>query len=221
MFRVKICGITDLEGADACLAAGADAIGLNFYPPSRRFVPAETARAISQAVSGRLLRVGVFVSCPVEEVRAGAEYVGLDAVQLHGDEPPQDVAALHPLPVVKAFRVQDGCRIVEDYLAQCRELGVLPAMILLDAWSPDAPGGTGKTFDWSAAADFVRREPDRPVALAGGLRPENVAQAIHAVRPWGVDTAGGVESSPGKKSPRQIAAFVQAARTAFRECGIL
>ncbi|MGQ9606662.1 MAG: phosphoribosylanthranilate isomerase [Thermogutta sp.] len=219
MFRIKICGITNREDAEACVAAGADAIGLNFHPPSRRFVPAETARAIGRAVSGRLLRVGVFVSLPVSEVRELAEYVGLDAVQLHGDEPPQDLADLHPLPVVKAFRIQDSCQVVEDYLTECRRLGALPAMILLDAWSPDAPGGTGKTFDWSAAAEFVRRRPDVPVALAGGLRPENVAQAIRVVRPNGVDTAGGVEASPGKKSPQLITAFVQAAQAALRECG--
>jgi len=221
MFRIKICGITDLEGAEICLAAGADAIGLNFYPQSRRFVAAETAREISRAVSGQLVRVGVFVACPVEEVRELAAFVGLDAVQLHGDEPPEDVVALSPLRVVKAFRIQDSCQIVEDYLARCRELGTFPAMILLDTWSPGAPGGTGKTFDWSAAAEFVRRRPDVPVALAGGLRPENVAQAIRTVRPRGVDTAGGVESSPGKKSPRLISAFVQTARTTFRECGAL
>ncbi len=221
MFRVKICGIKDLEGAEMCVAAGADAIGLNFYPQSRRFVAADTARRISRAVSGQVLRVGVFVSSAVEEVRELAAFVGLDAVQLHGDEPPQDVAALRPLRVVKAFRVRNSCQSVEDYLARCREWPALPAMSLLDAWSPDAPGGTGKTFDWSAAAEFLRHELGIPVALAGGLRPENVAQAIRTVRPWGVDTAGGVESSPGEKSPQLITAFVQTARTTFRECGML
>lgn len=217
MFRIKICGITQPEDAEACIASGADAVGLNFYPPSRRYVPAETARAIARVISGKMLRVGVFVSLPVPEVRELAAYVGLDAVQLHGDEPPEVVAALQPLPVIKAFRVRESCRCVEDYLAECRNLGVLPAMILLDAWSPEAPGGTGKTFDWSAATEFVRRHSQVPVALAGGLRPENVAQAIRTVRPQGVDTAGGVESSPGRKSPHRIAAFVQAAQAAFAE----
>ncbi len=215
MFRIKICGIRSREAAEACIAAGADAVGLNFYPKSRRFILPDEAAAISRAIAGKLLRIGVFVSSSPEQIRDLADSVGLDAVQLHGEEPPETLAALQPWPVIKAFRVRDSCRMVGDYLEDCQALGVLPAAVLLDTWAADAPGGTGKTFDWSTASEFVRNHPNTRVVLAGGLRPENVGEAVRIVRPYGVDTAGGVESPPGEKSPDLIAAFVQAARSAL------
>ena len=200
--RVKICGITRLE--DALLAArlGADALGFNLWPGSKRHVPADAVRAIVDRLPPFVTPVGVFVNQPPGEVRATASRAGVAAVQLHGDEPPQDCDAC-PLPVIKAIRMVGPES--QSQLARYRVQG-----FLLDAPSPGF-GGSGTTFDWSLARFAAERAT---VLLAGGLTPENVAEAIRAVRPWGVDVASGVERSPGVKDPDKMARFIARAKEA-------
>ncbi|HET8724144.1 MAG TPA: phosphoribosylanthranilate isomerase [Anaeromyxobacteraceae bacterium] len=198
--RVKICGITRLEDALAAARLGADALGFNFWPRSSRFVAPDDARAIVAALPPFVTAVGVFVDQPEEELRAVAARTGIQVFQLHGDEPPSLCARL-PLPVVKA--------IPADRALDRALLSSYPVRaFLLDTPSPDR-GGTGRTFDWSLAAGVAEVAP---VILAGGLRPENVAEAIRAVRPWAVDVASGVESSPGVKDPGRMSLFLHAVR---------
>ncbi|HQR29153.1 MAG TPA: phosphoribosylanthranilate isomerase, partial [Anaeromyxobacteraceae bacterium] len=193
-------GITRLEDALAAARLGAAALGFNFWPRSSRFVAADDARAIIAALPPFVTAVGVFVDQPEEELRAVAARTGIQVFQLHGDEPPALCARL-PLPVVKA--------IPADRAADRVLLASYPVRaFLLDTPSPDR-GGTGRTFDWSLAAGVAEVAP---VILAGGLRPENVAEAVRAVRPWAVDVASGVESSPGVKDPERMARFVDAVR---------
>ena len=216
MFRVKICGITTGEQARAAAAAGADAVGLNLYPGSPRFLPPAAAATVAAAVPKGVQRVGLFVNAALSEMLAAWSDLGLDIIQLHGDEPPDLVAALGDRPVVRAFRVgAGGLATVFAYLAACRTAGHLPRMALLDAFRPGCYGGTGARVDWSEAAGYPAESWHPPLVLAGGLTPENVAGAICAVRPRAVDTASGVESAPGRKDPARVAAFCRAARTAL------
>ncbi len=198
--RVKICGITRLE--DALLAArlGADALGFNFWPGSKRFVAPDAARAIVDRLPPFVTPVGVFVNQPPAEVLATAARAGMALVQLHGDEPPEGVNAL-PVPVIKAFRVADrgSLAALDRYRVRA---------FLLDAPSTGF-GGSGVTFDWDLAREAAERAT---VLLAGGLRPENVQDAVRAVRPYGVDVASGVESSPGVKDPEKLARFIGRAK---------
>lgn len=198
MTRVKICGIRTEQAARAAVEAGADAVGFVFYPQSPRFVEPHTAARLARLLPPFVLRVGVFVNAPVEAVRRIAEQVGLDLVQLHGDEPPE-VCARMPRRVIKAVRV-DGPQALE------RARHYPACAVLLDAYAPDRYGGTGRSFDWSLA-----RGLDRPVILSGGLTPDNVAQAVRQVRPYAVDVSSGVETS-GDKDPQKVAAFVRAVR---------
>jgi len=198
--RVKICGIRTASAALAAAEAGADAVGFVFYPRSPRFVTPERAAELGRLLPPFLVRVGVFVNPPVELVERVADRVGLDLVQLHGDEPPEVCARLRHR-VVKAFRVQGP-----EVLRKIRAYPV-PA-VLLDAHVPGRYGGTGWCFDWSLA-----RQVDRLVILSGGLTPENVAEAIRQARPYAVDVSSGVETD-GEKDPRKIAAFVGAVRQA-------
>jgi phosphoribosylanthranilate isomerase len=212
-FRVKICGITRPEDASMAAGAGADAIGLNFYPGSPRCVTLEQAQAIAAAMPAGVARVGVFVNADLAEMRRIADSVPLDYVQLHGDEPPQAIAALD-VPVIRAFRCGSaGLMPVGLYLEACRQAGRLPAAVLIDAYAPGAFGGTGQTLDWPALAAGREHLAGLPLILAGGLTAENVAAAIAAARPDGVDTASGVESSPGVKDAARVRAFVAAATT--------
>jgi len=217
MFRIKICGVTSVEDALAVAEAGADAIGLNFYGPSPRFVAPDHARAIAGAVRGRLLRVGVVVDPTEKEALALASQVGLDLIQLHGNEPAALAAGLSRcLPVMKAFRVgPGGLQPALDYLDETRRLGGELQAVLLDAFQPGRMGGIGKTADWDAIKGYPSHDWHPPLVLAGGLRPDNVAAAIRTVSPAGVDTASGVEESPGRKDPVLVARFVQAARQGF------
>lgn len=211
--RVKICGVTDPDDARAIEAAGADWIGLNFYPPSPRYVDPDRAAAILEALADRARAVGLFVGRPASEVRDTARRFGLQNVQLHGDETPETVAELDGLTVIKAFRLRDAgsLRELQAFLETCQDLGRLPDVVLVDAHVPGIPGGTGQ----SIALDLLDRLPALPkLALAGGLTPENVADRVRAVRPWMVDVAGGVESSPGRKDHNQVAAFIAAAQGA-------
>jgi indole-3-glycerol phosphate synthase/phosphoribosylanthranilate isomerase len=203
---VKICGITTVEDGRAAVAAGADAVGLVFWPGSPRTVDVAAAKAIAASLPPFVTRVGVFVDAAPETLRHVAGEVGLDVVQLHGDE---DEAAvrLAPRRVVKAVRVGPGFE-GEDAL---RFAGA-GAAVLLDTRSDTAPGGTGRTFDWAAAARLRDRIPY--LILAGGLNPRNVADAVRAVRPDAVDVSSGVEASPGRKDPERMRAFVEAVRRA-------
>jgi phosphoribosylanthranilate isomerase len=216
---VKICGITTVDDGRATAAAGANAIGLNFYPKSPRFVSWERATAIAKVLPRPVIKVGLFVDCPVSEVLQACSVVSLDLVQLHGNEPPETLAQIKAAggpAVMKAWRLgPQGLGPLEEYLERCRQLGSLPAMVLLDACQPGQFGGTGKTADWSVARGYPSQSWYPPLMLAGGLTAENVAEAIGQVRPAAVDTASGVESAPGCKDPVLVRQFVAAARRAF------
>lgn len=199
MTRVKICGITSPEDALCAAEAGADAIGLIFWAASKRAVDLERAQAIARVLPPFVSVVGVFVDETPDVVRSIADAVGLSAVQLHGAERVPDWARF-PRPVLKALPV-------EAYAASPWRNA--RAAILVDAHDPVTIGGTGQTVDWEAARAIAAT---RPMVLAGGLTPDNVAEAVARVRPWGVDVASGVERSPGVKDPVKVRAFVAAAR---------
>ncbi|MDQ7851234.1 MAG: phosphoribosylanthranilate isomerase [Armatimonadota bacterium] len=201
--RVKICGVTSPEVARAAAAAGADAVGLVFAE-SRRRVTVAQAEQIAAVLPPFVAAVGVFVDAPVEEVLTVAHGIPLDAVQLHGEETPQEVAALRAqgLRVVKAVRV--GHRLDTEALERYRGASA----VLLDTCVTGAAGGTGRPFDWSLARGLSERVP---VVLSGGLTPENVAEALEVVRPYAVDVSSGVETD-GRKDPEKIRAFIEAVR---------
>jgi phosphoribosylanthranilate isomerase len=198
--RVKICGVTTVEDARVCVDAGADAIGLNFWPGSKRCVAVERAVEIARALPDGISKIGVFVDSRREEIERTAETVGLDAIQLHGDEPPEACAGF-ALPVIKAIRVSEALGSIDEVVARYDV-----AWVLLDS----AVGGSGVTFDWRRALAVA---PGR-LYLAGGLRPDNVAEAVRSVRPYAVDTASGVEASPGRKDPRRVREFIENAKHA-------
>ncbi|MCE9604218.1 MAG: phosphoribosylanthranilate isomerase [Planctomycetia bacterium] len=218
MFQVKICGLTSPADALAAVEAGADAIGLNFYPPSPRFIRRETAREIVAAVGTQVCKVGLFVNASAAEILAARDELGLDLVQLHGDERPDLLRALAPRPVMKAFRIgPDGLAPLRRWFDEGMRGGLLPRMVLLDAYSAGRYGGTGLTTDWPTAAAYAATPGLPSCVLAGGLTPENVAAAIAAVRPAAVDVAGGVESGPGMKDAAKMQAFVLAAKKALEQ----
>jgi phosphoribosylanthranilate isomerase len=202
--RVKICGITNLADAQAAVAAGADALGFNFYESSPRHINLKTAAEISKQLPPFVMRAGVFVNADEDLVTRAIAECNLSLLQFHGDEPPE-FCAQFGLMSLKAFRIRDAESLKE-----------LPKFAtdayLLDAFSPEARGGTGEKFNWDLAVEAQRF--GRPVFLAGGLTPENVADAVRHVRPFGVDVASGVESSPGKKDRAKIRAFIAAVRQA-------
>jgi phosphoribosylanthranilate isomerase len=198
--KVKICGITRVEDALEAARLGADALGFNFWPRSKRYVAPAEARAIVRRLPPFVTAVGVFVDASREEILRAADASGIRVAQLHGDEPPELCASL-PLPVLKALRIADGHALAA--LAAYEVSG-----FLLDAPSPGY-GGSGATFDWSLAAEAAAVVP---VVLAGGLTPENVAEAVRVVRPWGVDVASGVERSPGVKDLDKVRRFIEAAK---------
>lgn len=217
-FRIKICGITSPDDALLAARAGADALGLNFFPPSPRFVRSDIAREIVGVLSGKpVLKVGLFVNHPPEAVLRIYDDLALDLIQLHGDEPPEYLRRLGTRPVMRALRVGPaGLGPVIEYLAQCARLRAMPELVLLDTDAGKSYGGSGQTGDWSVLAEYPRQELP-PVVLAGGLNPGNVAEAIRAVRPAAVDVASGVESSPGRKSAELVIQFVALARAALEE----
>lgn len=220
MFQVKICGITTVADALAAARAGADAVGLNFFPGSKRFIASERACEIAESLPTGTVKVGVFVNACENAIQRQHELLGLDAVQLHGDEPPELLARLSAIPLIRAFRLDSrGFGPIDEYLAACADLGATPRMILLDACVTGQYGGTGITLDWPALRGEASSARRPPIVLAGGLTPINVATAIRAVQPAAVDTAGGIEYAPGKKDHLLMAAFVTAARAAFGELG--
>ena len=218
MFRIKICGVTSVDDALAVAAAGADAVGLNFYPGSPRCVERDTARRIAGVLPDGVVKVGLFVNAAAEDVCKTFDRLGLDLVQLHGDEPPEFLAQLGGRPVIRAFRLGPaGLEPVGEYLRQCRQLGCPPRLSLIDSRTGGAYGGSGQVADWTVAGRYAADRDAPPLVLAGGLTAENVGRAVRAVRPAAVDTASGVESSPGHKDPAAVEALVAAARAAFAE----
>jgi phosphoribosylanthranilate isomerase len=211
--RIKICGITTVE--DGLLAArlGADALGLNLFPGSKRVVAREVVCELTGQLPPFVEPVLLFVNEPltavVETLQALSSVRPLRTVQWHGDDPPlPPSAAWHFIP---AFAVVDASSLVRvtAYLDRCRDAGRLPAAVLLDGHAPGQYGGTGRTAPWQLLADF---RPGVPVILAGGLTPDNVAEAVRLVRPYAVDVAGGVESAPGVKDADRIRRFIDNAR---------
>lgn len=224
MFRIKICGLTNLEDALHAAACGADALGLNFYPRSSRFLEVSQAAEIAAAVRSpfpAVELVGVGVNAALEEVQRISAAVPLNAWQLHGDEPPEflnELARQSPqLRLIRAFRCRNADLVQEsNYLRACQELGRLPEAVLLDAYDPSAYGGTGKVVDWNAVREQREQLFNLPLILAGGLTAENVAAAIQASLADAVDVASGVEASPGKKDPAKVKEFTAQAKRAFQ-----
>jgi phosphoribosylanthranilate isomerase len=203
MSKAKVCGITNLEDARVAADAGADAIGL-VLAESPRQVDLDQARQIAATLPEGLLRVGVFVNEEPEEIRRIANEVGLDYVQLHGDESPQTVTDLRSvgLKTIKALRVRDAASLeaMEDYESD---------LFLLDAYSKKARGGTGEQFDWELAKALTGYAN---ILVSGGLTPENVRAAVEFFEPYGVDASSSLEDAPGKKNGERVRRFVSAAK---------
>jgi phosphoribosylanthranilate isomerase len=207
--KIKICGVTRVDDAAMVAAAGVDFVGLNFWPSSKRYLQVDRAPAVAEAARGGGVVgvVGVFVNARLDDIVALARTLSLDAVQLHGDETPQDAAAVAH---------QTGCAVWKAVA-----VGRRSDLDRLDTWSLDAilldtpttgRGGSGKVFDWKLARDARRAYPTRRFVLAGGLSPDNVRAAIDAVSPWAVDVASGIESAPGIKDRAKLAAFLTSVR---------
>lgn len=203
MTAVKICGITNLEDAEAAMLAGADAIGFIFYPGSPRCVSPDRAREISGKLPGRVCRVGVFVDHDAGGVRRIGEFCGLDFIQLHGNESPDYCRAFSPSVLIKALSIQkeEDLALLKDYPVRA---------ILAEAHDPVRRGGTGKTCDWNLARKAGEKHR---LILSGGLNPQNIVLAMEAVRPLAVDIGSGVESRPGKKDPEKIKELMIAVRS--------
>jgi phosphoribosylanthranilate isomerase len=205
MTVIKICGITNVEDALAAVAAGADALGFNFYKPSPRYISPENARAIIKQLSPAVLTVGVFVNEQPESLKTIVDESGIQAVQLHGDESPEychnlamDRYIIKTLAVSQNFDTQT----VHAYKT---------AAIMLDTGDNNLRGGTGRVFDWSIARQVNQLVPN--LFLAGGLSPENIAGAIEAVHPYAVDACSALEDSPGKKNYERMRSFIETARS--------
>lgn len=203
--RVKVCGLTRVQDAALAVAAGADALGVVLAESPRR-VSLEQAEAVLSSVPPFVARVGVFVDADAAFVAQAVERLGLHAVQFHGDEPPE-VCAAAPAPVIKAVRVGGAAD-----LAAAEAYRGSVAALLLDARVPGARGGTGVAFDWQAVASAVPSWA--PVVVAGGLRPDNVGDAIRVLAPYAVDVSSGVEREPGVKDAGAIKEFIAAVRAA-------
>ncbi len=201
--KVKVCGITSLPDAMAAAEMGADALGFIFYQKSPRFIGLERAREIISSLPPMVKAVGVFVNEEMETVKKTGEFCGLDLFQLHGEESPGFCKSLEPRSL-KAIRVKDEARAedIHPYKGSVRG-------ILLDTWSEDARGGTGKTFNWEIARSVVK-ELDLPVILAGGLNPQNIREAVTRVNPYAVDVGSGVEKAPGVKDHKLLEEFFMA-----------
>ena len=201
--KVKICGVTNLEDAIAAVDAGADALGFMFYESSPRHVAVKVAADIICQLPPFVAKVGVFVNATEETVRRAIAECGIDTLQFHGDETPEFCRRFLPLKIYKAFRMEN-----------LESLGALPGYRtdawLLDSFVEGKPGGTGAKFNWDLAVES--KKLGRPIILAGGLTPENVADAVRKVRPFAVDVSSGVESSPGKKDHAKMRMFIAAAK---------
>lgn len=230
VFHVKICGVTSADDARMAAAAGADAIGINFVPGSPRCLSSAAAREVVAAIPDDVLVVGVFAGMPAADVKRMVAEVGLDAVQLHGHlsgdgvvDPPAVCGDLAPLIVIRAVRLEpNGLDAARSWMAAAAAAGHAPAMAVVDAAVTAATaagqlGGTGATVDWSRLA--AAGDLGIPMAVAGGLTPSNVAEAVAASRAVAVDTASGVESAPGQKDPAKVREFCRAAREALAAKG--
>jgi phosphoribosylanthranilate isomerase len=200
--RIKICGITRQEDAVAAAEAGADAVGFVFYPPSPRHVTPVAASAIMRALPPFVTAVGLFVDPSADEVRRALAIAPLGLLQFHGDEPPEFCGQFGQ-PYMKAVRVRSGTDLLQ-YAARYPDAVAL----LLDAYRPGVPGGTGETFDWN----FIPAHLACRIVLSGGLTPGNVGAGIEQVRPWAVDVSSGVEAAPGVKDAQLIKRFATAVR---------
>lgn len=202
--RVKICGITRLQDLHAACDAGADALGFVFYEKSPRHVSITTAAALLRELPPFVQGIGLFVNAEPAFIESVLQAVPLDLLQFHGDERPADCARFGR-PYIKAVRVNR-----ETDLLKCAADFDAARGLLLDAWVPGVPGGTGERFDWS----LIPPNLPKPVILSGGLTPDNVAEAVQRVRPWAVDVSSGVEATKGIKDARKIAQFIAKAKTA-------
>jgi phosphoribosylanthranilate isomerase len=200
--KVKICGITTLADGMVAAEAGADALGFVFYDQSPRRISVEAAAAIIPQLPPFVMKVGVFVNAPADLVVRAIRECGLNLLQFHGDEAPE-YCLQFGLISMKAFRIRDAASLQAL-------LGYHTDAWLLDAYSPDKPGGTGETFNWDLALEA--RGLGRPIFLAGGLTAENVSEAVKRARPYGVDVSSGVETAPGSKDHAKVRAFIRAAK---------
>jgi phosphoribosylanthranilate isomerase len=205
--RVKICGITNIEDALTACEAGADALGLVFYAQSSRHIDTETAASIAAAVPPFVTLTGLFVDADSTQVERVLEQVPLNLLQFHGEESARYCDQFQR-PYIKALRMKDDLHVLAAMQQYPNARG-----FLLDAYRPGVPGGTGESFDWQR----VPRHSGRQIILAGGLTPENVAEAIQIAHPQAVDVSGGVEARPGRKDPRKVRAFIKAAKTMSSE----
>jgi phosphoribosylanthranilate isomerase len=229
VFRVKICGVTSAADAAMVAAAGADAIGLNFVQGSPRQLDLSRGRDVAVAIPAGVLRVGVFAGMPAVDMLRIARELNLDAIQLHGHldgtqapvDPPERCGELAGLPVIRAVRLEtsrpdtDALTAARQWIAAAVAAGAAPAMLIVDAavsrgTAPGRLGGTGERVDWTALAQAGSLPV--PMAVAGGLTPDNVAEAIRITGLSAVDTASGVEAAPGRKDPRKVRDFIAAAR---------
>ena len=232
MFHVKICGVTTAADAEMVAAAGADAIGLNFVQGSPRQLDLADGREVAAAIPAGVLRVGVFAGSPVDDMLQIARALCLDAIQLHGHldggrepiDPPERCGQLSGLPVIRAVRLEtsrpgtDALAAARQWIAAAVAAGAAPAMVIVDAavslgTESGRLGGTGERVDWTALARAGSLPV--PMAVAGGLTPDNVAEAVRVTGLSAVDTASGVEAAPGRKDPQKVRAFVAAAHRGF------
>ncbi|MGB3364734.1 MAG: phosphoribosylanthranilate isomerase [Thermodesulfobacteriota bacterium] len=197
--KIKICGITNMEDAQAAADYGADALGFIFYKESKRYVDPQVAKSIISSLPPFITTVGVFVNQGMDEISQIKEATGIQVAQLHGDETPEFVSSL-PIDVIKVIRVKDKSDLdkVAQYSAQA---------ILFDTYSDKEYGGTGESFDWEILNNL---SSEKKVILSGGLNPENVLEAVQIVRPYAVDVSSGVEDTPGKKDHTKIKKFIEA-----------
>jgi phosphoribosylanthranilate isomerase len=206
MLRIKICGLTTPQDAAAAIEFGADALGFNFFPGSKRYVQMETAGDWIAALPRHMEKLGILVNPKWDEAKAAAGVAGITALQLHGTETPEFCRKLieQGIRFEKALPVTDAASLADlpDFFT---------CTLLLDSGGTEF-GGSGQVFPWEIARDFVQANPHIRVVLAGGLTPENVAEAVATVRPFGVDVTSGVESSPGRKDYGRLQAFITAAR---------
>ncbi len=218
MTWIKICGTTSLADANLALAAGADAVGF-VLAPSPRQIQQETAAEIIAALPARIEKIGVLVNESPESVARLAQNVGLTGIQLQGDEPADQLrayrSALASRKIIKTLQAQQLLAGGSDYLDRYLRASEFFDAVLLDSGVPGRRGGTGVTFDWNAVLPLVARiKQQMPVIIAGGLTPENIADAVRLFAPWGVDVVSGVESAPGKKDAARLRNFVDAVRRA-------
>lgn len=202
--RIKLCGMTQPSDVRLADQLGADAIGLVFYPPSSRAVGIDQASELARLAGAFCTRVALFVNPDEDEVRRVLDQVSIDVIQFHGDESPEFCQRFNK-PWIKALRVRDGDTLEAD-LERYRDANTL----LLDAYKPGQPGGTGETFNW----DLIPERWRGSIVLAGGLSPDNVFDAVTAVSPLGVDVSGGIEAAKGQKSPAKMTEFVRQVRLA-------